>query len=424
MPEDDGEEGESETEPAEETAGEPAADAADTAASVIEIPDNIDFVFTSSLKKVLLNKLEMENLVGLIIIRDQKVTMRELSMDLLEGNVLLTGEYNTQDLKSPLVDLSLDVNRIDIPSAFESLVTIQKLAPIAEQTMGTVSTNLDFTSFLGKGMMPVMNSIVATGKLGSEQVTIAKTETFDKINGILKTEKFRDLTMKDLAIDFAVRNGRVYIEPYRTRIGNTELVMGGDQGLDQTMNYNMKMKIPRADLGGTAQDALNQVTALAAGQGINIDPGETIDVTFLVTGTFTEPQIRPVFEGGVADVTEEVREQVQQLVEEKVDSVKEEAMEEVSREAERILAEAQARADALKEEAKNAGEELIRLAEEEGKKRIEEAGNNPIQKVAAETYAKTLRTEAEKNAKKLEDEANKQADLIMKEAQEQVDRLQ
>jgi hypothetical protein len=415
-----------EGEPAEESVDEPMAVATDTdtlAASVIEIPGNIDFVFTSNLKKVLFNELDIDNLEGLIIIRDQKVIMRNLSMQLLEGNVTMSGEYNTRDMKSPLVDLTLNVDRIDIPSAFNSLVTIQQLAPIAERTSGTVSTNLDFTSFLGEGMMPVMNSIVAKGKLGSEQISIEKTATFDIINGILKTDKFSDITMKDLAIDYSVRNGRVYIEPYQTRIGNTELVMGGDQGLDQTMNYEMKMKIPRSDLGGTAQDAINQVTSLAAGYGLNIDPGETIDVKFLVTGTFQEPQIKPVFGEGLDNVTEEVKEQVQEIVEEKVEAVREEVREEASKEAEKILVEAQARADALKTEAKNAGEELIRLAEEEGQKRIKDAGNNPIQKMAAETYAKTLKSEAEKNAKLLEDEASKQADEIMRQAQEQADKL-
>jgi hypothetical protein len=408
----------------QETADEAPVDTGDTVAmSVIEIPGNIDFIFTSNLKKVLFSELEIDNLLGLIIIRDQRIIMREVSMQLLKGNVVMSGEYNTQDMRSPMVDLSLDVNKIDIPSAFTSLITIQKLAPIAEQTLGTVSTDLEFTSFLGKGMMPVMNSIVASGKLATEQITIQKTETFDMINGILKTDKFRDISMKDLAIEYSVRDGRVYIEPYETRIGNTEFVMAGDQGLDQTMNYEMKMKIPRSDLGGTAQNAINEVTSLAAGQGINIEPGESIDVMFLVTGTFKEPRIRPVFEEGLKDMTEDVKEQVQEIVEEKVEEVTEEVREEASKEAERILAEAQAKADALKAEAKNAGEELIRQAEEEGQKRIKDAGNNPIQKIAAETYAKTLKTEAEKNARKLEDEANKQADEIMLQAREQADKL-
>ncbi len=412
--------GESAPEPAEE-AEEATTDT--VVSSVIEIPANIDFIFTSSLKKVKFNQLDIDNLFGLIIIRDQKVIMRNLSLDILKGKVIMSGEYNTQDLKSPLVDLSLDVNNIDIPSAFNDLVTIQKLAPIAERISGTVSTDLEFTSFLDAGMMPVMNSIVAKGKLGSERITIEKSETFDMINGILKTDKFRDITMKDLAIEYSVRNGRVYIEPYQTMIGNTELVMKGDQGIDQTMNYEMNMKIPRSDLGGTAQNALNEITSLAASQGITIDPGETIDVKFLVTGTFKEPKIRPMFEEGIKNMTEEIKEQVQEIVEEKVEVIKEEIKEEVNREAEKILAEAQVKADALKLEAKHAGEELIRMAEEEGQRRIKDAGSNPLQKIAAETYAKTLKSEAEKNAKLLENEANKQADLIMKEAREEADRL-
>lgn len=416
--------GNEESHPAGEPPVEPLSIVTDTAVSpVVEIPGNIDFVFTSILKKVLFNKLEIDNMLGMIIIRDKKVIMRNLNMQLLKGNVAMSGEYNTQDMKSPLVDLSLNVERIDIPTAFNSLVTIQKLAPIAERTTGTVSTNLDFTSFLGEGMMPVMNSIVAKGKLGSEQIMIEKTETFDRINEIMKTEKFKDITMKDLAIDYSVRNGRVYIEPYRTKIGNTEFVMGGDQGIDQTMNYEMDMKIPRSDLGGTAQNAINQVTSLAASQGINIDPGETIDVKFLVTGTFSEPKIRPVFEEGLKNMTEEVKEQVQDIIEEKVEEAKEEIRDDVAREAEKIMEEAQAKADALKAEAKNAGEELKRLAEEEGQKRIKDAGNNALQKIAAETYAKKLRSEADKNAKLLEEEAKKQADEIMRQAQEQVGRL-
>jgi hypothetical protein len=415
---------EGETAMADENTDENPAATGDTVdTEVIEIPGNIDFVFTSSLKKVLFNKLEADNLHGLIIVRDQRVFMRELSMEMLKGRVVMSGEYNTQDMKSPLVDLSLNVDRIDIPSAFASLVTVQKLAPIASQTLGTVSTSLDYTSFLGEGMKPVMSSIVASGKLASEKITIKKTETFERINALLGTDHFRDITMKDLAIEYAVRNGRVYIEPYRTKIGNTLLVMSGDQGLDQTMNYEMKMSIPRSDLGGMAQDAINQVSSLAAGQGIQLNPGETIDVTFLVTGTFTEPKIRPVFEKGLKNVAGEVKEQLQEVVEEKVEAVEQEIREEASQEAERILAEAQARADALKAEAKKAGDELIRLAEEEGRKRISEAGNNPIQKAAAETYARTLKAEAEKNAKKLQDEAGKQADEIMRQAREKADKI-
>jgi hypothetical protein len=337
--------------------------------------------------------------------------------------VVLSGEYNTKDIKSPMVDLSLDVRKIDIPDAFKAFVTVQKLAPIAERTSGKVSTRLEFTSFLDSTMMPVMNSIVGKGNLASEIIQIDNSKTFEQIGDILKTDKYKVITLEDLDIEYSIRNGRIYIQPYKTKIFNSELIMKGDQGIDRTMNYEMQMKIPRSELGSTAQSAISELSSIAAGQGIKLNPGETIDVKFMVTGTFDDPKVRPMFEEGARKMTQEVREQVQQVVEQKVEEVKQEAKEEINKEAEKIMADAREQAERVKYEAELAGQELIKAAEEEGQKRIKEAGTNPIKKVAAETYASTLKSEAEKKAKQLEDEAGIKADNIIKAAQEQADKL-
>ncbi len=402
----------------EETTGDTVA------LSVFEVPANVDFIFRSDIRKVLFDSLDIYNLKGLITVRDRRVILRNLNMDALEGGISLSGEYNTQDITSPMVELSLDVNKIDIPSAFNAFVTVQQLAPVAERTTGTVSARLEFTSFLDPEMMPVMNSIVGQGSLGSEMIRIDNSATFEKIGDVLKSDRFRVITMENLVINFSIRNGRVYVQPYRTRIGSSELIFSGDQGIDQSMNYEVQMKIPRTELGSTAQAGIDELSSMAAAQGITLGPGETIDVKFIVTGTFSDPQVRPVFEEGVRNVAREVREQVQEKVEEKVEEVREDVQEEISREAERIMAEAQEQADRLKQEAKDAGEELVRVAEEEGQKRIDEAGSNPIRKLAAEQYARTLKSEAEEKAKRLEEEAEQKADEILKKAQEQADRLE
>ena len=90
--------------------------------SVIGVPANIDFVFRSSLKKVKYDSLNIDNLYGTIIVRDQRVILKNLNIDILQGSVALNGEYNTKDIKSPFIDLSLDVRKIDIPEAFKSFV--------------------------------------------------------------------------------------------------------------------------------------------------------------------------------------------------------------------------------------------------------------------------------------------------------------
>ncbi len=391
--------------------------------SVIEVPANVDFVFQSNIKKVKYDKIDIDNLYGLIIVRDQKLILKNFNLDVLQGSVIVSGEYNTQDVRSPMVDFSLDVRKVDIPEAFRTFVTVQKLAPVAERTTGKVSTKLEFTSFLDSAMMPVMNSIVGKGNLASDLIQINNSKTFDRIGDILKTDKYDIITLEDLDIQYAIRDGRVYIQPYKTKIFNSELTMKGDQGIDKTMNYEMQMKIPRAELGGTAQSAIDGLSALAANQGVKLDPGETIDVKFMVTGTFDDPKVRPMFEEGARKMTQEVKEQVQEAVEQKVEEVKEEVREQVNQEAEKIMEDAREQAERVKYEAKLAGEELVKQAEIEGQNLVKQAGNNPIKKIAAEQAAKTMKTEAEKKAKRLEEEADVKADNIIKEAQAKVDRL-
>jgi len=394
-----------------------------SALSVIEVPANVDFIFQSNLKKVKYDSIDIDNLYGLIIVRDQKVLLKNLNLDVLEGSVVMSGEYNTQDIESPMVDFDMDIRKIDIPKAFNTFVTVQKLAPVAERTSGKVSTKLEFTSFLDSAMMPVMNSIVGRGNLASEIIQIDNSQTFAKIGEVLNTDKYDVITLEDVDIKYSIRNGRVYIQPYQTKIFGSDLVMKGDQGIDQTMNYEMKMKIPRSELGGTAQSAVDGIATLAANQGIKLDPGETIDVKFMVTGTFSEPKVRPMFEEGARQMTEEVKEQVQEIVEQKVDEIKEEAKEEINREAEKIMEDAREQAERVKYEAKLAGDELKKTAEREGESLIKQAGNNPIKKIGAETASKTMKSEAEKRAKQLEEEAAIKADNIIKEAQAKADKL-
>jgi len=272
-------------------------------------------------------------------------------------------------------------------------------------------------------MMPVMNSIVGRGNLASEIIQIDNSKTFEKIGNILKTDKYDVMSLEDLDIKYSIRNGRVYIQPYQTKIFGSDLIMKGDQGIDQTMNYEMQMKIPRSELGGTAQSAIDGLSSFAANQGVKLDPGETIDVKFMVTGTFSDPKVRPMFEEGGRKVQEQVKEQVKEQVEQKVEEVKQEAKQEINREAEKIMADAREQAERVKYEAKLAGEELVKAAETEGRNLIEQAGNNPFKKIAAETAAKALKSEAEKQAKKLEDEAGVKEDIIIKAAQEKVDKL-
>jgi vacuolar-type H+-ATPase subunit H len=272
-------------------------------------------------------------------------------------------------------------------------------------------------------MTPVLNTIVGAGRLMSSSVEINNSKTFEKIGDILKNDKLKILSLNNLDVDFEVRNGRVYIKPFDIKLGQKKLNISGDQGIDETMNYTMLMNIPRSELGTGAGSALDGLTSLASQQGLALDFGDAVDISFLVGGTFLNPQVKPLFGKGTGTIGGQVQEQVKERVTEEVEQVKQDVREQVNEKADLILKEAEVNAQKVSDEAKRAGDELVKVAETQGQRLIKEAGTNPIKKRIAEESVRKLKSEAEDKAQKLEEEANKRADQILNEARAKADQL-
>ena len=398
------------------------------ALSVIKVPENIDFEFTSKLDHIEFSNLIIDNTSGKIVVRDGKVILDGLQMDLLQGSMRIDGEYNTTDMTKPGVEFDLDVTGIDIPSAFEAFNTVKKLMPAAEGLNGNVSTTFSFNSLLGEDLMPVIETINGYGKLQSESIEVVNSGTLDKISSALKLKKDMSNTFKDLNISFKIIDGRIYVEPFKASLGSIDMVIGGDQGIDQTLNYLVKMSVPRASFGTGANQVIEGLAAKASAKGLKIDPGEKVNVDVKVTGTATDPKIaldmKSSSENAIKAVKKQVEEKIVKEVEKKKEEVKEKAKEKVNAEADKILAEAEKRAQQVKDTAAKAAEALKGESELRAKQLEKEAaGKGMLAKVAAKKAAEKIRTEGDKKADKLVKEADDKAEKIMNEAREKVEAL-
>ncbi len=394
--------------------------------TVFEVPKNIDFRLVSNIGKIYYDKLEISNTSGIISIKDGKVILEDLFMNTLQGSLELNGEYSTQDIKAPLIDFGIQANSIDIPSTFKAFSVIKKLAPIAKIATGKVTIGMQYTSFLDKHMQPIMNSIVGKGNLKSTSIGITKSETFSKLGDALKTKAFDNMMLENINANFEIRNGRVYLEPFDTKMGQSELIIGGDQGLDQTMNYTMNVKMPRSVLGSGANETINNLYAQAASKGLNITPSETVNLDVKVGGTFTNPRIslgtRENAKQSLQNIKEEIKEEVKERVQKEVEKKKEEVKKVASEEAQKIIEEAEKEAESIRQQGNDAADAVRKEANANADKAVNEA-KNPIAKKAAEMSAKRMRDEGESKARKIIQKADKNANKIVQEANEKADKL-
>jgi hypothetical protein len=390
--------------------------------SVFEVPANIDFRLVSEIGKIIYDKLEINNTYGIISIKDSKVVLENLNMNLLQGSMKLNGAYNTQDISAPLVDLGIKASGIDIPSAFNAFDVIAELAPVAKNATGKINLEMTYNSLLDEQMSPVLNSITGKGSFSGQQIGISNSGIFSKIGKELKTDKFDNLVLENVAIAFEIKNGRIYVDPFETKMKKTTFVIGGDQGIDQTMNYTININVPRTELGSAANQAINNLYASAVSKGINLSQSENMNIGVNVGGTFSDPRVSLNLKDNVTQTAKEIKEAVKETVKKEIETKKEEVRAKADEQAQKILEEAEKQAAQIRAEAKKTANSVRWEANDKADKLVKEA-KNPLAKKAAEASAQKIRQEGEEKAQKIENEADDKAEKIMQEAREKADML-
>jgi|WetSurMetagenome_2_1015567.scaffolds.fasta_scaffold01793_5 hypothetical protein len=385
-----------------------------TSLAVVVIPRNISFVFDASVKKLIYENLEASEFKGNIVVNDGVVTLNNTGMQALGGSILMNATYDTRDTTKPTVKADLNLANVGVKESFNAFNTVKMLAPVANGINGNISVNLKYDGLLSKKMMPIVSSINGLGSFKADQLQIVKSDVMDKAMGLVKMPSGYSKTLQNISASFSIKNGRVYVKPFDTKLGNVKLNIGGDQGLDKTMNFTVKAEIPSADLGSAANSLISSLTSKAAGYGVNIKPSDVVKLSLNVGGTYSNPTIKPFFggsssEGSVASgVTSSLKEQA-------TDKVKAEA----TAETDKLFKEAETQAQKVRDEAASAAKSIRDEADKQAANLVKEGeAKGPLAGMAAKKAAEKLKSEADKKATKLETEANAKADKILADAKQ------
>lgn len=392
------------------------------ALTALVIPENLDFGIGMDMKKIIYDGITMEQVQGSVIVRDGIADLSGLELDVIGGHVKLKGRVDTRG-EETLADLVLDIKNIDIPTAYSTFVTVERLAPMAKYCKGNANVLLEFSSVIDASLSPVYESISADGRIFTKGVQIYNMSSFVRLSELLKSEKFREMVPNDMNIKFRVRDGNVLIDPFDVKADDSKITVSGLHGIDMSLDYLLDMNIAKSDLGSGAVEVMDGISALAQSAGFKIPESEYIKIKARIKGTFEDPQISTDLSSNLASGKQEVKKMVEERVAEEVQKVEEEVREEASEKADEILKEAEEEVARIMEEAKKAGEQLVGEAEKQGENLVKEAGSNPLKKFAANKAAEELVRQANKQSENLINEAQVKADEIMEKAREEAARI-
>jgi hypothetical protein len=322
----------------------------DTAAlEPVEIPKNIDFVLNSKIDKVIYDNMTMENLTGNIIMRDGMVKLDQVTFNTLGGTMGLNGTYDAADIRKPKFDFAMSIKNMNIKSAYETFNSIQTLAPVAKKLDGNFSTDFKLNGLLGRDMMPVYTSLTGGGLINVIQAAVKDLDLINKVNAISKITKGAEgFGLKDLKIQAEVKDGRVVFKPFDINAGDQKFTIGGSQGVDGTVDYNVKTEVP----AGKAGEAVSGLISKNLGKDVAMP--KTIKVNMKVTGTYKDMNVAMgKAEPGEPGENTGVKDAVKDVAKDEIDAKKKEAEELARKEKEEAERKAREEAERLKKESED-----------------------------------------------------------------------
>lgn len=273
-----------------------------TTFSPIPVPRNIDFVLSSNIKAVKLMDFNITNATGNIIVRDGVANLDGLRFNMLGGNFVVSGAYNTKDIAHPKYDLGLKIDNMSIQQAANSFSIVKTFAPIAGLVQGKFSTDFKVDGELLQNMMPNMATVDGAGLVKIAQASLKDSKLLSGITSLTKLADTGDVTLKDVMMSASIQDGRLSVKPFDVNIGNYKTTVSGSTQLDGTIDYNLKMDVPAGKLG----TEFNALVSRYSGQ--KTDPNSTIPVTIALGGKYNDPRPTLVMDEQTGQVKEAVKE--------------------------------------------------------------------------------------------------------------------
>ena len=402
----------------------PQSVATDTASShltAVAVPDNLAVTLHVKIAQLLYDKFDITQINGSLAVAESQATLNQLKMNLLGGELILGGFYNTLNIKRPRVNFNISLSNFDIPITFKNFTTVQKLVPIAQYTKGKFGIQLSFNTTLNDKMEPDLTAISGEGQLSTKSIIVEGFEPTNKLAELTKITKFKKLAPQDVQLRFRIKEGRVYVDETPVKFGNVVAKVKGSNGLDQTIDYVWNIEVPRSELGNAANAvADNLTTKINQKVGTNLKLTEKIKIKALITGTITKPIVKTDLATTGNEVKQELKAQAEKIITDKAQELANNAKEKARAEADQLLRDAQVQADRIKAEAQT----LANQVKSEGyiaADRLVSQASNPFAKKAAEIAANKAKQEVDNKVSKILADADQRSQSILQNARVEAD---
>lgn len=335
-----------------------------------DVPDNIDFKLQCVIGRIKYDDLDIKTVYGSLTMANKQIHLEQMKMELLDGKMEMNGYYNSANIDSPEVSMVLVLQHFDFKQSYKAIDMVKKLAPIMQYVDGDFTSLMSYQGKLDKNMNPDLKTVNAKGLLSTSQISIVGAKSVEELANTLKIDELKKLSLEPTQVPFAIQDGKLMVKPFETKINGMPFKADGVTYLNQDIDYNLNLKIPRDKIGSSANNAINGLIGQANAAGANISLSDQIVVNAKMTGTTSKPKVSLDFK--------ETKTEIENVIMNEITNVTDELKKQADAEAARIKKEMEQKAQEEIDKQKAELERQKKIAEEKARKKLEEEAKKKL----------------------------------------------
>lgn len=214
---------------------------ADSVEGVFIVPASLDISLKLDAKRIDYSDLEMQNVEGEIVMRNQSINLKKLEMDSNIGHGDITMFYTAKDKYSAATGIDMEMNGILVDKLINLYPAIDSLIPMLRSFEGVLDCQMSLACDIDSTMSVILPSVNTACFLRGKDMVLLDGETFAEISKTLMFKNKKKNVIDSLSVDLAIKNSKIEVFPFLLEMDRYRVAVGGTHNLDMTFNYHISV---------------------------------------------------------------------------------------------------------------------------------------------------------------------------------------
>lgn len=276
--------------------------------SSVTISEKLDFNISVDVKHLSFGKFTADNIKGNMLLKNQKVALKDLSLNVTDGEVKLNA---FADASGETIKVSADceLSKLNIRTLFTQLNNLGQTTIQDINLKGYATASIDFVGTWDRKLNADLNSINLTSSILIERGELIGFKPLESLAKYIDVNELRHIKFSTLQSAVEIKN-RVITLPKTTIKSNAiNLELWGKHTFDNMIDYHIQLLLSEllAKKQRTNKDFDEELSL------VENDPDNRRSVFILMTGPIDNPSIKYDRRGAKEKIKQDIKQEKQNM---------------------------------------------------------------------------------------------------------------